>query len=55
MVILLVKTITSWGTTPVLKKELGCKTLRTYPTVISALTLTLGYLSSNVQVKTKSR
>ena len=55
MVILLVETITSWGTTPVLKKELDCKTLLTYLTVVSALALTLGYLSSNVHAKTKSR
>jgi hypothetical protein len=55
MVILLVETITIWGTTPVLKKELGCKPLLTYLTVVSALALTLGYLSSNVHAKTKSR
>ena len=55
MVILLVETITSWGTTSVLKKELGCKTLLTYLTAVSALALTLGYLSSNVHAKTKSR
>jgi uncharacterized membrane protein YraQ (UPF0718 family) len=55
LVVLLAGSITSWGTTPVLNKEFGCKTLLTYLTVVAALALTLGYFFSNVQPKTKIR
>ena len=40
--VLLMEPIISWGTTPVLRKELGGKTLLAYLTVVSALALTLG-------------
>ena len=42
------------GTIQVLRKVFEGKTLLTYLTVVSALALTLGYLSSNVQEKQRA-
>jgi len=46
MVLLLVGPITSWGTILVLRKEFGGKTLAIYLTVVSVMSLALGYCFS---------
>jgi uncharacterized membrane protein YraQ (UPF0718 family) len=46
MVLLMVGSVTSWGTILVLRKEFGVKMLLVYLAVISAMALALGYLFS---------